>query len=258
MTWLAPEIEVTVGDKTRLASMQEMKVVASRSQPIATAYIELSNVRFEWNDGAEDGDDLVLRWGYRGHGLSPLFDGTVKRAHLQETLKVWGLCRARALSNTRVTRTYHDEAADAVVNHLVAGLGFQSLDIASCDTVIDKLPLRDNTVVEAIQFLNRRLELDHAFYADPSGGFHWESRDETQEPSHTFIRGDDVLDLQSLPGGRILLTVMGVGIWHSETVMLAGTDGTETRYFVEQVVHTVGQGGRGIRSHLLLIEVGDG
>jgi len=234
-----------------------MKVVASRSQPIATAYIELSNVRFEWNDGVDDGDDLVIRWGYRGHDLSPLFDGTVKRAHLQETLKVWGLCRARALSDTRVTRTYQDEAADAVVNHLVAGLGFESLDIASCDTFIDKLPLQDNTIVDAIQFLNRRLGLDHAFYADPSGGFNWGPRDETQEPSHTFIRGDDVLDLQSLPGGGILLTVMGVAIWHSETVVLEGTDGTETRYFVEQVVHTAGQSGKGIRSRLLLIEVGD-
>jgi hypothetical protein len=120
-------------------------------------------VRFEWEEGAADRDPLVLRWGYRGQELQPLFDGTVLRTHLRETFKVWGLCRARALADTRITRTYQEEAAGAVVNHLVAALGFSSLDVAPCDLVIDKLPLRNSTVVQALTFLNRRLELDRAF-----------------------------------------------------------------------------------------------
>lgn len=112
--------------------------------------------------------------------------------------------------------------------------------------------MQDNTIVEAINFLNRRLGLDHAFYADPDGGFFLGPRDETQEPSHTFIRGDDVLDFQFLPGGRFWLTVMGVAIWHSDTVTIEGTDGTETRYFVEQVCHTAGNQKTGLCSRLWL------
>ncbi len=255
MNWLAPEIEVTVGEETRLASVQQMEVVAARSKPVASVYLELSNVRFEWEEGAADGDPLVLRWGYRGHELQPLFDGTVLRMHLRETFMVWGLCRARALADTHITRTYQGEAADAVVNHLVAGLGFSSLDIAPCDLVIDKLPLRDSTVVQALTFLNRRLELDRAFYADAAGGFHWAERGIALEPAHTFTHGEDILDLQSLPGHRRLLTVMGVPVWHSQVVALVDAAGNETRHFVEQARHTGGVGGTGIRSHLWLEEV---
>lgn len=258
MNWLAPEIEVTIGEETRLASVHRMEVVAARSQPVASAYLELSNVRFEWNDGAVDGDPLVLRWGYRGHDLYPLFDGTVQRAHLRETFKVWGLCRARALADTRITRTYQDEEADAVVNHLVDGLGFSSQDIAPCALVIDKLPLRDTTVVQAIEFLNRCLELDRAFYADPEGGFHWGERDTSQDPAFTFTHGDDIIYLLSLPGQRQLLTVMGVPIWHSQVVALVDAAGNETLHFVEQVEHGVGRGGAGLRSRLWLEAIPDG
>jgi len=257
MNWLAPEIEVTIGEETRLASVQRMEVAAARSQPVSSVYLELSNVRFEWEGGTENGDPLVLRWGYRGQDLHPLFNGTVLRAHLRETSKVWGLCRARALADTRITRTYQDEAADAVVNHLVAGLGFSSLDVAPGDLVIDKLPLRDSTVVQAITFLNRRLELDRAFFADPEGGFHWNERDTSQAPAFTFRHGEDILDLRSLPGHRHLLTVMGVPIWHSQVVALVDAAGNETRHFIEQVRQTGGFGGAGIRSHLWLEEVAD-
>ena len=255
MNWLAPEIEVTIGDHTRLASVQRMEVAAARSQPVASVYLELSNVRFEWEGGAANGDSLVLRWGYRGQNLHPLFDGTVLRTHLRETFKVWGLCRARALADTRITRTYQDEAAEAVVNHLVSGLGFSSLDVAPCDLIIDKLPLRDSTVVQALTFLNRRLELNRAFYADAAGGFHWAERDNFQEPAHTFTHGEDILDLQSIPGNRHLLTVMGIPAWHSQVVALVDAARNETRHFVEQVRHTGGIGGNGIRSHLWLDEV---
>jgi len=257
MNWLAPEIEVTIGEETRLASVQQMEVVAARSQPVASVYLELSNVRFEWEEGAADGDPLVLRWGYRGQELQPLFDGTVLRTHLRETVKVWGLCRARALADTRITRTYQDEAAGAVVNHLVAALGFSSLDVAPCDLVIDKLPLRNSTVVQALTFLNRRLELDRAFYSDAIGGFHWAERDSTQEPIHTFANGEDILDLQSLPDNRHLLTVMGTPVWHSQAIAMVDAAGSEARHFVEQVRHTGGIGGTGIRSHLWLEEVAD-
>ena len=257
MNWLAPEIEVTIGDQTRLATVQRMEVAAARSQPVASVYLELSNVRFEWNEGASDGDPLVLRWGYRGQELQPLFNGTVRRAQLRETLKVWGLCRARALSDTRITRTYQNEAADAVVNHLLIGLGFSSVDAAPCDLVIDKLPLQDSTVVQALTFLNRRLELDRAFYADPEGRFHWGARGFAQEPAFTFAHGEDILDLQSLPGHRHLLTVMGIPGWHSQVVVLVDAAGNEGRHFVEQVRHTGGVGGTGIRSHLWLQEVAD-
>jgi hypothetical protein len=255
MNWLAPEIEVTIGDRTRLASVGRMEVTAARGQPIATAYLELSNVRFEWDDGVQDGDRLVLRWGYRAEELQPLFDGTVKEAELRETLKILGLCRCRALADTHLTRTYQEETVDAVAAHLVSGLGFESVDLAPCDLVIDKLPLHDDTVVSALEWLDRRLALDRAFWADPEGTFHWQPPDEGQDPAATFQHGEDVLSWQPLPGNRRLMSVMGVPLWHSQVVEVLERDGMPTRYFVEQVHHSAGVSGTGIRTNLWLREV---
>lgn len=258
MDWLAPEVEVTIGEQTRLASLHQLQVVAARSQPLASAFLELSNVHFEWNDGASDGDPVVVRWGYRGHDLHPLFDGTVLRAHLRETFKVWALCRARALADTRITRTYQEEHAGVVVEHLVEDLGFASVDAAVCEAIIDKLPLRSSTVVEAISFLNRRLELDRAFYADAEGTFHWAPRDLEQEPAAVFTYGEDILDLQALPGNRQLLTVMGAPVWHSQVVTLVDAAQNETNHFVERVEHLVGARDAGARSRLWIEELSDG
>jgi len=255
MSWLAPEIEVTIGDRTRLASVGRMEVTAARGQPVASAYLELSNVRFEWEDGAQDGDRLVLRWGYRGKELQPLFDGTVKQANLSKELKILGLCRCRALADTRVTRTYQEEAADAVVNHLVAELGFSSLDVAPCDLVIDKLPLHEDTVVSALEWLDRRLALGRALWADPQGGFHWQPLDEAQDAETLFTHGEDVLAWEPLPGNRRLLTVMGAPLWHSQVVEVGERDGVSARYFVEQVRHTAGVAGPELRTMLWLREV---
>jgi hypothetical protein len=255
MSWLAPEIEVTIGDRTRMASVGRMEVTAARGQPVATAHLVLSNVRFEWDEGAQDGDPLVLRWGYRGAELQPLFDGTVRLAHVRETLDLLALCRCRALADTRVTRTYQEETADAVVNHLVADLGFSSLDLAPCDQVIDKLPLHNDTVVSALEWLDRRLGLGRAFWADPEGGFHWQPVGVAQEAETLFTHGEDVLAWEPLPGNRRLLTVMGAPLWHSQVVEVGERDGASRRYFVEQVRHTAGVAGTGLRTMLCLREV---
>ena len=256
MNWNAPEIEVTIGDRTRIGTVKAMEINAARSQPVTSLYMELSNIRFEWQalsaSRQSPAASLFLRWGYRGQELTPLFDGTVLRAHLRETLKVWGLCRARALMDTHVTRTYQDEEAEAIVEHLVGNLGFVSLDIAECETVLDKLPLHDSTIIEAIHYLNRRLNLDHAFWCDAQGGFHWGPRDDAQEPMASFTHGEDIIDFRSLPGDRFLLTAMGAPVWHSRTVSVIDRDGSEKNYFVEQVRHTAGISGSGSRSHLWL------
>jgi hypothetical protein len=258
MKWQAPEIEVTIGEKTRLGTVRKMEVEAARGLPVASVYLELSNVRFEWNDGAKDKDKLILKWGWRGEDLKPLFDGTVERSHLRETLNVWGVCRARQLVDTRITRTYQNEEARAIVEHLLTGMEFTSLDLADSPDILDKLPLYDNTVVEALGFLGNRLDLNHSFYCDPSGGFHWGPRDESRESVALFTCGEDVIDLQSLPGDGLLLTVMGTPVWHSEVVTVRDRAGVQKSYFCEQVRHTVGENGSGMRSLLWLSEVADG
>jgi hypothetical protein len=255
MNWYAPEIEVTIGNRTQRAGVNKLEVTAARGQPVATASLELSNVRFEWNGGAKNGDPLVIKWGRRGQALEALFDGTVKQAELRETFRVLGLCRCRALADARITRTYQEETVDAVVRHLVGGLGFASLDLDPCDLVLDRLPLHGDSVVNALDLLGRRYSLDRAFWADPNGGFHWKEANEGQAAAARFTHGDDVQDWQPLPGNGRLLTVAGANIWHSQVIEVAERDGTVRRYFVEQVRHSLAGPGGGLRTSLWLKEV---
>ncbi len=255
MSWYAPEISVTIGERTRIGTVRQMEIAAACSEPVATATLDLSNLRFEWEDGANDGDPLIIQWGWRGQELSPLFDGTVLRSHLRENLKVWGLCRGRTLADTRITRTYQDEEARAIIQHLVLGCNFTTLDIAFCEAILDKLPLHDSTITEAIQYLNRRLDLDYDFWCDPTGGFHWGPRNIELESVATFTHGEDIIEFKSLSGNRFLLTVMGAPLWHSQIISVLDRDGSEARYFIEQVRHTVGIHHEGARSRLWLTEV---
>jgi len=256
-TWNAPEIEVTIGERTAIGNVIEMEVAAARNQPVASVYLELSNIRFEWQDDANDGDVLIVKWGWRGQDLVPLFTGTVLRSHLRETMQVWGLCLCRSLMDTRVTRTYQNEEAKAVVRHLLSGLNFASLDIDDRVDLIDKLPLQDNTIIDALDWLNRRLMLNHAFWCDAQGNFHWDSRDFDQEPAFTFTHSQDISEWKALPGKRFLLGVTALPVWHSEMISVVDREGKSKKYFVEQVRHTVGRNseGEGARSRLWLLEV---
>jgi len=256
MSWLAPDIEVTIDGHTESASVGYMELTAARGRPIATVVLRLSNVRGEWNQDSEalaaGNCPLVIRWGYRGNDLFPLFDGTVKTYDLQETLTIVGQCRCRALADARITRTYHNETVDAVVSHLVVPHGFALVNLSTCDQIIDKLPLQNDTIVSALEWINRRLNLGYSFWTDPEGQFHWHPEDLAQEAEAIFTQGEDVLCWERIANDRRLLTVMGIPIWHSQVIEVATNDGLVTRYFVDQVRHTAGVSGNGLRTMLWL------
>ncbi len=254
MIWKAPDITVQLAGRDLAGSCIKLEVLAARNLPVATAYLELSNLRFESQEGAKDGDSLQISWGWRGEDLSSLFTGTVLRSHLRETLQLWALCRGRALVDTRVTRTYQNETALAIVEHLIAPCRYTVSSCTMVDGGIDKLPLQANTLVEAISFLNRRLNLDHDCYCDAQGGFHWEAPDKGQQPVAHFTHGEDVESWVTLPGNRILLTVAGTPIWHSNVLSVVNRQGEEHSYFIEQVRHTVGVLASGARSQFWLTE----
>lgn len=250
--WKAPEVEVTIGAITQRGTAESLIVEASRSQPVAGARLILSNVRFEWEDGANNGDALALKWGWQGEDLDPLFTGSVKRSFLREKLLVWGLCRARQLTDTRIARTYKNEAAHAIVAHLISGLDFANSDIYAESSMIERLPLADHSIAQAI----RALGFDYATYCDALGGFHWGPPNENQIAAATFTHGEDVVDFSPLSPGRYLLKVFPTPLWHSQVLRLVDPDAdTTTRYFIEALRHTVGQGAAGGRSQFWLREL---
>ena len=254
MSWLSPEIEITIGDVTRTGAVSSLIVDAGHKKAIATACIELSNVQFEWGE-IEPGEPLVIEWGFKGDTLHPLFRGTVEMAHNEEVLKVVSTCLCQQLVNTRVTRTYVNERASVIVAHLVDPLSFEGTDIELCDTELDKLPLENDTVLAALKWIDRRLGLNRSVWCDQEGVFHWRTPDEDQDASASYVHGEDVLSWKTTVTGRKKLVTLRSDMWHSQIVEVSKADQTiPTRYFVERVRHLSG-GKIGMRSEAWLREV---
>jgi hypothetical protein len=254
MNWLSPEIEITIGDVTRVANVSSMIVDAGYKKAIATACVELSNVHSEWAEVAS-GDGVTIQWGFKGETLHPLFEGTVEIAHNEEILKIIATCRCQQLVNTRVTRTYVNEQASAVVANLISQLDFEGTDIEACATEIDKLPLEDDTILSALKWLDRRLVLNRSTWCDQTGKFHWRSPAEDQDAVASFIHGEDVLSWETLATGRKKMVTLRSDLWHSDVIDVSRVDDTvATRYFVERVRHLSG-GKVGMRSEAWLREI---
>jgi len=254
-SWLAPEIEVSIDNQTDSESVSRMVVTAARGQPLATIELEMSNVRFECEalvESLRSGEaGLVVRWGYRGLDLTPLFDGSVKWFEIRDKLTLIGVCRNRPLAESRITRTYKDEQAASIVKHLVEPFGYSELLIDDPGMTLDKLPMDGDSALAAIEWLTRRLQLQtHTVWADATGRFHWEPIDEQQESWAIFTHGEDVITWQALPGDRRLLVVAGTELWHSQVVQVGNREDEDPpRYFVEQVRHTLGAvEGEGMRT----------
>jgi hypothetical protein len=246
--WQAPDIEVTLNGYSRTGCVEQMSVEAACSAPLARLFLLLSNIRYEWEDGAAEYDPLLVKWGMRGETLNPLFDGSVLYAYQNERLAIKALCRARQLTETAVTRTYRKETAAAIVRHLIEGLNFSSAQIADDETIIERLPLADAKIAQAIRLIG----INNALYCDASGGFHWAPPDYEQAAVAVFAHGRDVIEFGSTTPNHYLLKTFAAPVWHGQVIAIADLDGTEKRYFVEQVRHTVGFNDEGARSLLWL------
>jgi len=254
MNWYRPDFEVTLDDQVFTENVEQMVVTASRNQWLTTIELSMSNVRFELAD-IEDNLNvgncpISVKAGYRGLELWPIFTGTVARFNFRERLRLVGVCKAKALT-TRLTRTYDQEVATAIVKHLTEQLGFTSVDLAEVREILDRLPMEDSMIGDGIAWLTRRMGLPYSQYCDPVGGYHWGPEDLEQEAAAVFTHGEDIIEWVTVAGGRKLLTVAGVNVWHSQVVEVI--DGVVVeRYFVEQVRHSVNLVGEGFRSQLWL------
>ena len=247
-------IVAALGLATRSASRFEY---AMRGGPVASASLVVSNVHGEWEGKVEEGNTLLLQWGYGGDTLHPLFTGYVDHAYVDEKVHISAVCLGIDLVNTRVTRTYKNMNLSSIVEHLISPrVRSGSRYVVAVAETLDTLPLCNNTIVQALELINYRTGGGYVYYFGPDGIFHWELTDEAQPPAARFTYGENIIELSPQPEGWLSVSVFGAPIWHSQVVEVVHRDGAVRSYLVEMVKHTVGVGGSGARSRLLLREVG--
>lgn len=256
--YLGPAVRVELGGISLEDSVPFLEVNASRSEPAASCVLAISDPARELGGKLRIDDPVIIEWGYKGQELASIFDGLVRDVcRREQTLVVEALDRMKLLADKRLTITYQDETPTTIIRNMLAEAGIDDADLEEISEPLDRLPLNENTVVEAIQFLNRRTGLDHAFWFDPEGKFHWKPRDEEQDPAFSFKHGENVIRFDHRPGGVSVLETIGLPLWHSTVVEVTAADNAVIQFFVERVKHRLGPESRGSRTTLCLSEVGD-
>ena len=254
INYLGPKLKVSIGDGIVLTeSVRYFHVWSSRVDPADVCEIEIADPRRLLAGKIAMDDPLVFEWGYKGFEFEVLFNGLV--AEVKEGPKIFlrGVDPMKRLYDARITKTFQDERPATIIHNLIEPLGIDASAIAEVDLVLDKLPLYDDHIVHAIRTINRRLGLDHHFWFDIDGIFHWSPLEIPDEPSWIFREGDNVIELDRKPGGVTKLLTIGITARHGEKIELEDAHGDVSAFWIEKA-HCFQAENKGFRTELFLRE----
>lgn len=250
INYLGPRMEITVGDNVIAGGVVSLDVWSTRVSAGDSCRVVLAEPHGVTLPAMTKGDPLEIAWGYAGYDLDVIFKGTVDDVSRDGQVLLKGIDAASTLLRTRITKTYVRQTAAAIVKDLAGGIGLDTSGVADASDVLDRLPLFEQTVVEALRIIGRRLGLDHELWVDTDGLCHWKTRSYDQEPVAGYTHGVDILDFERAASRATLLTT-GCALPHSVVVEVNGTEGGPAAWFVESV-HHFRRPGKGSRTEFTL------
>lgn len=261
--YLGPKLEVSVAGQRLDDLIVSFGVWTSRFDPGDVAellvdrhYIDTASIK--------ENDPLTIRWGYKGFDLSPIFNGFVATARPinaprgrnsadGKRLAIRGVDPMKRLFETKITKTFQGERPTVIIRNLIEPMGIDSSGVAEDDTMLDRLPLYEDNIVHAIRSINRRLRLDHDFWFDVEGVFHWQPFSLPAEPAWSFAFGEDLIEFERRQGGARVTTI-GLPARHGERITVR-TEEAETLDLWIATAHHYQLRGQGFRTELDLREV---
>ncbi len=200
----------------------------------------------------QSGDNIAIRWGYEGHILEQIFIGFIREIWQQgNELIIEAIDRAALLFDTRITRAFQFETPTAIVQSLLETAKVTDYEIEQIEKPLNRLPLVNNTIAEAIYYINRRTGLEFDFWFGPDGKFHWHSKDSAEHCGYRLEYGKNILVYKLNDGGHMEITTVGLPLFHSQLIDVE-LDSEESVYFINKIRHSFGPGNRGSRSSLWL------
>ena len=240
--YLGPKTEVDIGSLT-LSSVSGMTVWSTRNPTADTCEIVLPDLPGDLVKKVEKDAPLVVRHGYKGFDLDTIFTGTVMDVRPQKKLTVFGADAMRKLFETKLTITFQDEAPASIIRKIVGDLDIDVSKVPDIEATMDRLPLFQNTVWQAIKMINERLALGYDWFIDEEGAFRFEPRNLDQEPAFSFAYGVNVLDMDLRDSGRSTLLSVGAPVRHSTVIEVTDRAGDTGRFYVTGVKRFLSNGG---------------
>ena len=232
--YLGPKTEVDIGSLT-LATVSGMTAWSTREPTADTCEIVLPDFLGDLVGQIEKDAPLVVRHGYKGFDLDTIFTGTVIDILPKNKLTVFGADAMRRLFETKLTITYQDETPTSILRKVVGDLDIGTSKVPEIEETLDRLPLYQNTVWQAVKMINDRLALGYDWFIDEEGAFRFELRDLEQEPAFSFVYGQNILDMDLKASGTSTLLTVGMPVHHSTMVEVTDRNDETSRYYITGV-----------------------
>ena len=240
--YLGPKTEVDIGSLT-LATVSGMTVWSTREPTADSCEITFHDLPGDLVGQIEKDAPLVVRHGYKGFDLDTIFTGTVIDILPKKKLIVFGADAMRKLFETRLSITYQDETPTSIICKIVGDLEIDVSKVSDIEATMDRLPLFQNTVWQAVKMINERLALGYDWFIDEEGAFRFEPRNLDQEPAFSFAYGQNILDMNLKASGTSTLLTVGMPVRHSTVVEVTGRNDETNRYYVIGVKRFLSNGG---------------
>ena len=153
----SPVIDVTLAGIPVGKIVSYFNVTSGLREKADTCVLKLSDYGRILIGSAKRGDSLLIKWGYAGEESTEIFRGVVRLIGVDDPVVIRGIDYNTILNSQRIQMTFEDETASGIVKGVMAGSGL-GLDIEECDIVIDRLPLFNRTLREAVDAVTEIVE----------------------------------------------------------------------------------------------------
>ena len=237
----APVVDVTLAGTPVGRIVSGLTVTSNLEEKADICVLKLADYGRFLTGSVKRGDPLIIKWGYAGEELTEIFRGVVRSVGVDDPVIVRGIDYNTILNSQRIRMTFEDESASGIVKAVIAGSGLK-LDIEECDIVIDRLPLFNRTLREAVdavtEIVKRESDEQYCDYIR-EGTFHWGTKQTSNEAQCAFRMGVNIIRQEIVSDGLGFIETMVSLVKHSEIIEVEGE-----RQFVVKVEYLWDEGGR--------------
>ena len=237
----APVIDVTLAGTPVGQIVSGFNVTSGLREKADTCVLKLADYGRFLTKLVKRGDSLLIKWGYAGEEQTEIFRGVIRSIGVDDPVVIRGIDYNTILNNKRIQMTFEDETASGIVKAVMASAGLE-LDIEDCDIVIDRLPLFNRTLREAVdavsEIVKRESDEQYCDYIR-EGTFHWCTKKLDGEAQCAFRIGVNIIRQEVVSDGMGFIETPVSPVKHSEIIEVEGE-----REFVVKVEYLWQVGGR--------------
>jgi len=223
-SYLNPVIDVTLAGKPIAPLVSRLEVVSDLLGKADTCVVEVADYGRSLVRSVNQGDPLIIKWGYSGEESVEIFRGVVRSVGIADPVVLRGIDYNAILNSKRVQVTFEEETAAGIIRAVMSDTGLR-LDVEDCQLEINRLPFFNRTLrecVDAVIELVRRETGEEFLDYIREGVFHWEMKDVSGSPVHSFRMGVNIIRQEARQDGLSFMETLVASVRHSEVIEVDG------------------------------------